>query len=95
MWRREPATASKSVDLSLVREGEAEEGATMLIDAGTGSGASCGDETGPRGVHGQVPQGSARRVGSLWDHALQAQKRGEAAYLRKRAEREQQVPAQS
>ena len=59
-----------------------------------GSGASSGDETGQRGVDGRVAQESARRVGSLWDHALQAQKKGEAAYLRKLAEREQQVPAQ-
>ena len=94
MWRQEPATASKSVSLSLRRGGQAGEGGRMLIDAGKGSGASSGDETGQRGVDGRVAQESARRVGSLWDHALQAQKKGEAAYLRKLAEREQQVPAQ-
>ncbi len=90
MW-----TASKAgrVRTRPVRGGQVGEGAGMSIDAGAGSRALLGDETRQRGVHRPVAQGSARRVGTLWDHALQAQKRGEAAYLRKRAEREQEVTA--
>ncbi len=42
-------------------------------------------------AQGGVPQGSTRRVGSLWEEALQAQKRGEAAFLSKQAQPEQAV----
>jgi hypothetical protein len=63
----------------------------MLLDAGKEGGPSSPHPSSlARTTQGGVAQG-ARRVGSLWEEALEAQKRGEAAFLRRQAAREEAV----